>query len=303
MNSKESLRFLEILDSLEKQRKSVKILTIISLIPVSLPFILLLSEEYKIYASYSVYLSFFLTAGLLLFTGNKRKVYNKQFKKNVIQYCIDQFFDDVKYYPDYGIDEHTVFSSSMIVKGNYFESEDLITGTYKNVPFSQSDVRIQHRQAKSSFYKRLDIFTGRWMVFKFNKNFVCNLQVSEKGFFGYKKGKDVSGERLYSIKLENEAFNREFRVNCKDIEEAYYILTPQMMDRMLVLREKTKGKLMFCFMNNSLHIALNNGKNSFEAPVFKRIDLQDIVKETYEDLALITDFVNSLNLDNKLFKM
>jgi len=61
MNSKESLRFLEILDSLEKQRKSVKILTIISLIPVSLPFILLLSEEYKIYASYSVYLSLFLT--------------------------------------------------------------------------------------------------------------------------------------------------------------------------------------------------------------------------------------------------
>ena len=306
MDSKQSLRFIAVLEDLEKQRKNVKTLFIISAIPLIAYFVYIFigskDSVYFYFSKYLLYVAFILSAGFVVFAENKRKVYAKKYKRYIIEYGINQIFEEVRYTPDYGFDQSTIYSTGMVVKGNYFESEDMISGLYKGVPFTQSDVRIQYRQGASKYAKRIDLFTGRWMMFRFNKNFVSNLQVIEKGSFGFKKGNDQFGSRLHKLEMDNEVFNRSFKVNCEDTEEAYYILTPQMMNRMLVLKDNTKGQLMFCFMDNVLHIACNTGKNSFEPPVLRKIDMQRIMNETYNDLSLITSFVDSLNLDNRLFK-
>ncbi len=305
MDNNHLLRFMAVLEDLERQRKNVAFLFVFSAIPFLLSVIFLFAdrETYRYYfASRIIFLPYLLSFGLAVFAGNKRKVYAKQFKRYVVEYGINQYFDNAVYSPDDGIDESTVFSTKMIIKGNHFESEDLISGLYKGVPFTQSDVRIQYRQGGFKYSKSIDYFTGRWMIFRFNKNFVCNLQVVERGFIGSRKGIDTTGDRLHKLELDDEVFNRAFKTNCENQQEAFYILTPQMMERMLELREKTKGKLMFCFLNNSLYIACNTGKNSFEPPIFSKIDLQRIMNETFNDLSLITSFVDSLNLDNRLFK-
>lgn len=305
MNSKQTLLFIEVLDELEKQRKAVKILYLFATVFLVFSYISIFAlKDYFAFllGSRLFMLPFFVSFGLFVFAQNKKKVYARKYKRYIIEYGINQYFEEVEYRPDYGIDEYTVFSTEMVLKGNHFESEDLITGVYKGVPFSQSDVRIANQQGSSKYSKRIEYFNGRWMIFRFNKNFVCNLQVIEKGFIASKKGKDSSGERLHKIELDDEVFNRTFKTNCENQQEAYYILTPQMMRRMLDLKENTNGKLMFCFLNNSLHIACNTGRNSFEPPVFRKIDLQNIMNETYGDLSLITSFVDSLKLDNKLFK-
>ena len=305
MNSKQTLRFIEVLDELEKQRKAVMILYLCAAVSLVFSYVsAFVIRDYFVYflASRVFMLPFFVSFGFFLFAQNKKKVYSRKYKRYIIEYSINQFFEDVDYKPDYGIDEYTVFSTEMVLKGNHFESEDLITGVYKGVPFSQSAVRIANQQGSSKYSKRIEYFNGTGMIFRFNKNFVSNLQVIEKGFMASKKGKDSSGERLHKIELDDEVFNRTFKTNCENQQEAYYILTPQMMRRMIDLKEKTNGKLMFCFLNNSLHIACNNGTNSFEPRVFRKIDLQRIMNETYGDLSLITSFVDSLNLDNKLFK-
>jgi hypothetical protein len=296
---------MAVLEDLERQRKTIAFLFVFSAVPMALAFLIaIFYRNYYIYfvASRAYIFPFFISFGFFLFAENKRKVYAKRYKSYVIEYVINRHFDDVNYTPDYGIDEMTVYSTGMVKKGNTFESEDLISGTYKGVPFTQSDVRIQYRQGGMKYSKRIDFFTGRWMIFRFNKNFVCNLQVIEKGFTASKKGKDQEGNRLQKLEMDDESFNRSFKINCEDEQEAYYILTPQMMRRMIELKEKTNGKLMFCFLNNSLHIACNTGKNSFEPPIFSKIDLQRISAETFSDLSLITSFVDSLNLDNRLFK-
>ncbi|MCR4563708.1 MAG: DUF3137 domain-containing protein [Clostridiales bacterium] len=305
MDNRQLLRFMDVLEDLEKQRKWVAFLFLFSNVPLVLSFIIaIFSREYYIYffASRLFLLPFFLSFAFFMFAMNKKKLYAKRYKRYIVEYGINNYFENVTYRPDDGIDEHTVFSTGMIYKGNHFESEDLITGIYKGVPFTQSDVRIQHRQGKSNYSKRVEYFTGRWMIFRFNKNFVCNLQVVEKGLGAYKNGRDSFGGKLEKIELDDEAFNKAFRTNCENQQEAYYILTPQMMRRMLDLKENTKGQLMFCFLDNALHIACNTGKNSFEPPIFRKIDLQRIMDETYSDLSLITSFIDFLNLDNKLFK-
>ena len=59
---------------------------------------------------------------------------------------------------------------------------------------------------------------------------------------------------------------------------------------------------MFCFLNNKLHIAIDNRDDSFEWNVFKPIDENKINEEITKDIELITNFVDDLDLNNDLFK-
>lgn len=55
-------------------------------------------------------------------------------------------------------------------------------------------------------------------------------------------------------------------------------------------------------MENKLHVAVNNGEDSFEYNVLNHINEEEIEQDIIKDIKLITDFVNELNLDNDLFK-
>jgi hypothetical protein len=303
MDNRQTLHLLEVLDELEKQRKVIKGIFIAAIICMASYFLLFFFDDLRVYAVFYLRISFIVFIGLCLLAENKRRIYSKQFKSYVIEYGINRYFDNARYYRDRGLDSFTVYSTGMLRKGNVYESEDLLEGEFNGVPFSQADVRVRLRNGKSKYTsKSIDLFMGRWMIFRFNKNFVGNLQIIEKGFFGSKKGRFTSGEKLKPLELDDEQFNSTFRVFCQNEQEAYYILTPQMMRRMLYLKENTDGQLMFCFVNNALHIACNNRKNSFEAPIFNKIDLEKIINETYKDLSLITDFIKELNLENNLFR-
>ena len=303
MTPKQSLIFVETLDELEKQRKWIKALFILSFIFFVVAGLMYSSGDIAIAFGFprNVLL---LGIGFSIFAANKRVYYAKKFKRYIIDYAVNSYFDEVEYKPDLGLDSDSVYSTGMLRKGNVFESEDLIYGVYKDVPFSQADVRVKIRNGSEQLSRSIDIFLGRWMIFKFNKSFKCNMQVVERGFYGSKKGRFTSsGEKLKELEMDDEQFNSAFRVYCENEHEAYYILTPVMMRRMLSLMEKTKGKTMFCFVNNSLHIAFNNGRNSFEPPIFHRIDVQQIMINSFDDLKVITDFIDELKLDSSVFKV
>ena len=55
-------------------------------------------------------------------------------------------------------------------------------------------------------------------------------------------------------------------------------------------------------MENKLHVAVNNGEDSFEYNALNPINEEEIEQDIIKDIKLITDFVNELNLDNDLFK-
>ena len=75
------------------------------------------------------------------------------------------------------------------------------------------------------------------------------------------------------------------------------------MSKIEKLDELNKGKLLLCFIDNRLHIGINDNKDSFEPDsVFKKIDEEKINTRILQDIEVITQFIDELNLDNDLFK-
>ena len=85
-------------------------------------------------------------------------------------------------------------------------------------------------------------------------------------------------------------------------EDAFYLLTPNYMEKIKKLKEKLNAAFALCFIDNKLYIGLNNYKNLFEPNLKKKIDIDLEEKMIVEEIKIITNFIDDLELDNNLFK-
>lgn len=139
------------------------------------------------------------------------------------------------------------------------------------------------------------------MIFDFNKSFKANVQVCQKGF-GNSKVNNYKTMKYKKVSMEDQIFNKNFRIYAQDEHDAFYILTPSLMEKIKNLESSISGKLLFCFIDNKLHVGIQNNKDSFEHSIFTKIDEEKVKNEISKDIKMITAFVDELNLDNNLFR-
>ena len=183
-------------------------------------------------------------------------------------------------------------------------------GKYKNIGFCQADVHIEeeHQSTDSEGHTTthyVTIFRGRWMIFDFNKTFKANVQVCQKGFGNNKVINSIFSKstRYQKIQMESTDFNKRFLVYAQDAHDAFYIITPHIMEKIIKLSGDSKGKILLCFINNQLHVGLYDNDDSFEpSSCFSTIDTERVTQDVLSDINKITMFVDELELDNDLFK-
>jgi len=235
---------------------------------------------------------------------------NKDINKFVLEYknifvlnSLKKSFENVVYDIDSGLPKDKLVKYGMIDVGDRFSSNDFISGTYKNIKFEQSDIHIEekHIETDSDGHTHVEwetLFMGRWMIFDFNKKFRANVQIVSYGFDCYSL---PLGKKFSKIELDDVEFNKMFVVNAEDAHDVFYILTPHFMEKIKSVVKKLNASVMLCFIDNRLHIAIDNYDDSFECDVFKVIDEEKINEEIMKDINIIMDFVNDLDLDNDLF--
>lgn len=236
--------------------------------------------------------------------GDDIQIFEKNFKNIFVKKALEDNFENITYNPDKGFDEEFIDEIGMLDTADSYHSNDLITGEYKGIKFECSDIHIQeeHKSTDSDGNTTttwVTIFEGKLMIFEFNKKFKADLQVSSASF-----GAEALpwGKRFTKVEMEDIEFNKKFCVYAENEHEAFYILTPHFMEKLKEIEEKINAGIMFCFVDNKLHIALDNNKDSFECNVFKPINEKEIEEEIIKDIKEITNFVEELNLDNDLFK-
>lgn len=252
---------------------------------------------------------FIIIIGIVITTFSNTKPtreFTLAFKKTFVEKSLNSVFTDLKYEPEKGLDYSVIRNTGMMDMGDRYSSNDYISGKYKNINVVQADVHIEeeHQSTDSDGHTTttwVTIFRGRWMIFDFNKQFKANIQVAQKGFGNARLYNRGTG-RYQKVMMEDQAFNNNFRTYAQDDHTAFYILTPSLMERIKRLTNSVSGKLLFCFIDNKLHIGLQNGKDSFEHSIFKKIDEEKVTNEISQDIKLITDFVDELSLDNTLFR-
>lgn len=252
-------------------------------------------------------------AGVLLFIfwANKvRRTYVNEYKQGLVRTSLNEMFSDVAFFPSAGIPWETVRDTQMMYTGDRFTSNDLITAKYNGIPFTQSDVHIQEEHTDSdghTYYST--VFRGRWIIFDFNKELFRNLQVVSKDFTGdKKKGGFLSNlfssksEKYEKISFENEAFNKAFTVYGQNQQEAFYVLTPHIMESLLNLKSASRSPLMLMFVNGQLHVASQTGKDAFEPSVFRKTNVARDKQSIIADIRVITSFADALRLENNIYK-
>lgn len=292
----------ETLNALNKMRKTAKTRAIIGGI---IAIIAILGLNIAIDSFISIILTVIVLVVIVLFAGKPYMEYRSKYKEFFVQSSLEGIFENLIYEPNEGIPRDLIKNTQMMHMGNRYSSNDYIEADYNGVHFKQSDVCIQEESTDSDGDSTTTtLFRGRWMVFDFNKEFKANLQVVQKGFKNAKRkrffGKEE--EKYKKVEMEDVSFNNEFKVFAQNEHDAFYILTPQMMERIRKVANGIEGRLIFCFVGNVLHIGIHTNKDSFEPKLMKELDMETEKQKVLNDINLITGFINELSLDTRLFK-
>ncbi len=229
--------------------------------------------------------------------------FNKLYKDNIVFPCLQSSFTDVEYNPNKGISRSLIRDTKMMSTGDCFNSSDYLKAKYKDISFECSDVHIQTKSTDSDGDTTYTtIFKGQWYIFDFNKSFKSDIEVCEKRFGSNLTGNIFSSNKLKKVELEDIDFHKNFKVYAKDEIDAFYILTPSMIERIKKLNEEISGKFLFCFCDNKLHVGLYNNKDLYEHSIFSKVDLEKAKEKVLGELFVIIKFVDTLKLDNSLFK-
>lgn len=300
-------------DELEKSRIKYRNRSLIS-IAVGIAIVLVsifvrntFQFEMDLMAIFIIDLVIIAITSAVIISGPK-KSYVDNFKNYFVKRTLEKIFTDLQYNPDRGIPEDVISGTGMMYTGDRYTTNDLILGKYKNINFMQSDVHIEeeHESTDSDGHTTtyyVTIFQGRWMIFDFNKTFKANVEVCEKGFSGNQANTLFGKSKYQKVKMESEEFNKKFRVYAQDPHDAFFIITPSLIEKIKRLEAANKGKLFLGFCNNQLHVGIHDGSDSFEpGSCFSKINEEEIMNRMSTDVSKITMFVDELELDNDLFR-
>ena len=225
------------------------------------------------------------------------------FKANIITKVINEDEDlGIQYFYDQSISVVEFEASKIFQKDvDRYSGEDLFVGTWGKTKFKFSEVDAEEKYERtnaqghrSTHYET--IFKGVIFIAEFHKNL--------KGITRVKEGKDGFFEKLFAgkskVNLENPEFEKIYNTYSDNQVEARYILTPDMMERMLKLREKFKSKVEFSFAHNLVFIAISSNKDKFEVDSKKPIDKQQI-KRVFSELETFLEIIDMLNLNLRIW--
>ncbi len=285
---------VDIMRDLERRRKSIQLKKIIA---VCLFIFLFLG--FFIYATNpSGPLFMFgsmIAMAILFWKANKEtKEFKIIYKDTFVIGALREVFGNVTYDPLRGFSEYDVARTGVIQMGNRFSSEDFVEGSYDGVHFRQSDVVVK-RETGSGKNKHTYIhFNGR--LFEFDcplPENVSTLMFSKN----YQYPGRGLGIRYEKVNMENATFNKRFKIKSAREIDAFYILTPHMMECVdnILMKAKSVG---LHFANNKLYLGINyGGMGAFDAKMNRPLVYANEIAKIKADTAVIVDIIRTLKLD------
>ncbi len=250
-----------------------------------------------------------LVIGIILFViatyffgkaRNHHNTFRRVIKKELITSILEDQFESVSYKPELMINVSRINQAGLIKRPDKHDGEDYITGMYKGVKFEVSDVNLKERhETRDSNGNRTvtyeTYFKGRWYIYTFERKFNDVLKIVEGRF----NSADKRG--LISIETESIQFNKKYQIYASNQEYAFYHITSSMIEKLLELEALHRGTIQYCFMNNELHIGVNDNHDYMELSLKKPIN-EVSMKDFMADIDLIPAIINELRLDSQKFK-
>ncbi len=276
---------------IQKKRKLSGIVCIIVLIIISLIF----QHPGVIgFTVVGVFIAFFV-----FFGGNTaERIMNDDYKTNIIQFSVGQLFKDVAYYPYKGMSNAEFSALSLFKeKSDRYDSEDLFLGKKDKTKFSFSEVHAEYKKETVDSKGRYQetwhtIFKGIMFACDFNKDFYGNTLIQQDSLKLF--GSDTR------VKLESPDFENEFDVYSSDEQEARYILSPKLMEKMIELKQDFKA-FEIEFRNKKMYFAIPYGKDSFEVSAWRTVLNKEHIYFEINIINKLISVIDTLDLNMRIW--
>ena len=209
---------------------------------------------------------------LLAFWKKTYDTFNDNYKNKYVLLKMREVpgFSDLKYLPQKGI-SFDELSNVRLLPGrakSFFESKDYFEGIYETIRFRACSVETYESNNSS-----LSVFSGQVIVFSSFHEF----KISETAIqiFPGKESKKMKGLTFPErVETENEAFNEMFSVCAEDGHNAFYILTPQVMEDIMEFGRIINNNVYLAFSGSDMYVGCEQMRNPFDAIVDMSIEEQ-----------------------------
>ena len=212
-----------------------------------------------------------------LFVKRTYEAFNQAFKGTYVLQTVETAggFSELSYTPKGGFSYNEIYDSLVVSSGEYkyFKSEDQLSGTLYTIPFSYSDVVTQYLKRNGKKSEIRTVFSGQVIRFTLPENFKWSfghLQIFEKKFLSNLKGYTAP----YKIQTENEAFNQRFEIFAADEHNAFYLLTPRMLEQIIRFADFANCQIALAFVGMALYVAVDRPHSMFNASVRQSLTKQ-----------------------------
>ncbi|MBE5952560.1 MAG: DUF3137 domain-containing protein [Lachnospiraceae bacterium] len=210
------------------------------------------------------------------------------YKESFVTTVVSSFLEGTTYRDYRGFSQMDVATFGLVKVGNVFNSEDLICGSYKGVDFRQADATILNVTEVDGEKHIEQYFSGRLFEFTYPGKYVQNVKVFSHNF------KISLNLDAPIIDLESVDFNNAFDVYTIEPVDAFYILTPQVMERLVKLQRRYNN-IGFRFGDKRVCVAID-GINSFEPDYRKKISYLEEKERLKGEFNVITEMIELLGL-------
>ena len=222
----------------------------------------------------------------------------KLLSDNIISGVLKEALGDAVEYNPWG----TINPGSMVFPFSYncTAGSDHIKVVYHGVNVELGDIELIDESEVTDEEGRTEKtrntqFKGQWLTCDFGKELAGEVYISERT---KKARKSLKSD----VTMDNEQFAKRFCVRANDPQEAYYILTPHMMEYITSMADKSGGTVYLSFLRNGkMHVAVQTGHDFFELGK-TNTDVETLRQKFLDELRWFTDIVDTLRVEDTLYK-
>ena len=240
-----------------------------------------------------------VTAVFAHISSKNSSALKKILSDNIVSSVLKEALGDNVEYNPYGRLEpgYMVFPFSFDRAGG----SDHIKTVYNGLNIELSDIELVEETESTDedgVTRKEDVthFKGQWLICDFGKELSGEVHLSANTKSLRRQHKNDR------IEMENEAFNNRFIVTANNAQEAYYILTPHMMEYILTMADKNGGEVYMSFQRNGkMQIAVRTDRDFFELGKSKA-NVDGLRQKFVGELRWFTDMIDTLRVEDTLYK-
>ncbi|MEM8830460.1 MAG: DUF3137 domain-containing protein [Cyanobacteria bacterium P01_G01_bin.19] len=253
----------------------------------------------------------------IIFCQGCIEIYRLNFKNDIIKKIIS-FIDEsgsLKYSNQLLLEDKRqtilAFTQSQIFQDELeepdrLEQEDCVYGAIGSTDIFFAEILVENVKAgylneyeQAEYKGRSVIFRGLFFEAKFPKKFTSRTFIIPNTL--QSKIASFNSWRGESVTLEDPEFDKIFQVYGDNQVEARYILSTNLIDRLVKFNHKARRKVYLSFVSGFVYIAIPYSHNLFEAKLFTSMKSFAPLREYFWDLQLMIGIVNDLNLNRKIW--